>query len=946
MEWACCDGCGKWRVLSPETSADSLPSEWYCSLNTWDAERSHCDAPEQIFLPPSPLQVYPEWAQCEKCDKWRALPLSVAPDSLPNYWTCSLNAWDPLRNHCGAPQQYTDEDIDEGRVPPYNKRGMVVGRPASEESIRRPKAKRQRHSSLSPPFGSHPFVPLTRVRSPYPVRRGNYVYLVTDGDEAAYYGIWCPVTRANGGSLLIGRTIRKRGGGSPLALVLGFEGVKHHLRYESTAEVKVDLGDYGWELLQHGGRFNRNDAGVATAASSIFEGIGDREDSDEVVSANASWMHRRRTWQSGSRSDVSLGSDHQQALSTNSDGSVVLAQRGLPPIGCVLDVLEPSSPAEPFVLRCARMWYPEDCAKGREPRHAADELFIALESETLDDGTLSGPENEIPPRWRLVIVDFPVQDLSTVLFAPVSRHGSSSRGKRLAGGQWALEWACGYSIQEDQYLSLGIDLTSDPAGKTSADLCRLEDAVAIPSPAGCFIGGKPAGSSLSFVESGIAATAAAVFGAFPMRHGAIGRLVLVEFPCPGGCDEQPDWRLGRVVSYNSHSGEHFVEFDGEHDGKWADLKTGRWVVEHAPERPRLSWLASDGCWLAVQGAQAVDSSGSKSVFPLGCLLASLEKCIPEAFELPQYILDLPASGECPEGFFCRVAVQGAPAAERSCAKPKMFPLIHLIGSLENATPVPFELPPSIFGSTASGEGDMYSSCRPPPTPGHPHVSSPREEPESCARSRLYCKDKHHLRHTSATHPAPDFEPCAGPLTLLKGGSDSKTIPPAVALSRGSRSARGTASSSGTDGRLGVRNRRLRFGRSRIQGWGVYTDEVISAGGAVIEYRGVVIGNAVADARELQYRSEKRDDYMFRLDDLTVVDATRRGSLARYLNHSCEPNCFTQIIEGSSKKHIVIYALREINAGEELVYDYKFAVEEDAKKLPCRCGAKKCRGSMN
>lgn len=152
--------------------------------------------------------------------------------------------------------------------------------------------------------------------------------------------------------------------------------------------------------------------------------------------------------------------------------------------------------------------------------------------------------------------------------------------------------------------------------------------------------------------------------------------------------------------------------------------------------------------------------------------------------------------------------------------------------------------------------------------------------------------------------------------------------------------------------LATAGRRLRFGRSRIEGWGVFTDEDILEGEAVLEYRGVLIGNMMADKREREYRSENRDDYMFRMDDDCVVDATKRGSLARFVNHSCDPNCFTQITEygsknGTSKKKIIIYAKRNISAGEELNYDYKFSLESDPeKRLPCFCGITKCRGFMN
>lgn len=86
--------------------------------------------------------------------------------------------------------------------------------------------------------------------------------------------------------------------------------------------------------------------------------------------------------------------------------------------------------------------------------------------------------------------------------------------------------------------------------------------------------------------------------------------------------------------------------------------------------------------------------------------------------------------------------------------------------------------------------------------------------------------------------------------------------------------------------------------------------------------------------------------MFRIDDYEVVDATVHGNAARFINHSCEPNCFSRVITVDSKKHIVIFASRRIYQGEELTYDYKFPIEEASSKLPCNCNSKKCRKFLN
>ncbi|QQP50216.1 Histone-lysine N-methyltransferase [Caligus rogercresseyi] len=77
--------------------------------------------------------------------------------------------------------------------------------------------------------------------------------------------------------------------------------------------------------------------------------------------------------------------------------------------------------------------------------------------------------------------------------------------------------------------------------------------------------------------------------------------------------------------------------------------------------------------------------------------------------------------------------------------------------------------------------------------------------------------------------------------------------------------------------------------------------------------------------------------MFRVDDNIVIDATLKGNAARFINHCCDPNCYSKIVDIVGKKHIIIFALRTIVPGEELTYDYKFPIED--VKLPCTCGKK-------
>ncbi|CAG9568045.1 unnamed protein product [Danaus chrysippus] len=138
-------------------------------------------------------------------------------------------------------------------------------------------------------------------------------------------------------------------------------------------------------------------------------------------------------------------------------------------------------------------------------------------------------------------------------------------------------------------------------------------------------------------------------------------------------------------------------------------------------------------------------------------------------------------------------------------------------------------------------------------------------------------------------------------------------------------------------------------RSHIHGRGLFCKRDIEEGDMVIEYAGEVIRAVLADQREKKYEamSGRRGVggcYMFRIDDNLVVDATLKGNAARFINHSCDPNCYSRVVDIHGHKHILIFALRRITIGEELTYDYKFPFEE--VKIPCTCGAKKCRKYLN
>ncbi|KAF9123391.1 histone methyltransferase set1 [Mortierella sp. 14UC] len=145
--------------------------------------------------------------------------------------------------------------------------------------------------------------------------------------------------------------------------------------------------------------------------------------------------------------------------------------------------------------------------------------------------------------------------------------------------------------------------------------------------------------------------------------------------------------------------------------------------------------------------------------------------------------------------------------------------------------------------------------------------------------------------------------------------------------------------------LKVRKKQLRFAKSPIHDWGLFAMEKVDANDMVIEYIGEVIRQKVADHREKRYeRMGIGSSYLFRVDDDTVIDATKMGNIARFINHCCTPNCNAKIITVDGQKKIVIYAKRDIEEGEEITYDYKFPLEAD--KIPCLCGSRGCRGTLN
>ena len=145
--------------------------------------------------------------------------------------------------------------------------------------------------------------------------------------------------------------------------------------------------------------------------------------------------------------------------------------------------------------------------------------------------------------------------------------------------------------------------------------------------------------------------------------------------------------------------------------------------------------------------------------------------------------------------------------------------------------------------------------------------------------------------------------------------------------------------------LRTRKKMLCFAKSTIHNWGLFTLEPIAVDELVIEYIGECIRSSIGDVRERRYLEVGIGcSYMFRVDSDYIIDATKKGNLARFINHSCDPNCYAKIIPVGTEKRIAIYSKRDIEVNEEITYDYKFPLEDE--KIPCYCGASACRGTLN
>lgn len=135
--------------------------------------------------------------------------------------------------------------------------------------------------------------------------------------------------------------------------------------------------------------------------------------------------------------------------------------------------------------------------------------------------------------------------------------------------------------------------------------------------------------------------------------------------------------------------------------------------------------------------------------------------------------------------------------------------------------------------------------------------------------------------------------------------------------------------------------------SPIHGRGVFAARAIARGADIVEYRGRRISMEAADELPDSDPTNPYHTFLFELNDGRVIDASVRGNAARWINHSCSPNCAPY---EDDEGRVVIAARRAVRAGEELTYDYRLNVagrrtRELLAAYQCHCGAARCRGSM-
>ena len=138
----------------------------------------------------------------------------------------------------------------------------------------------------------------------------------------------------------------------------------------------------------------------------------------------------------------------------------------------------------------------------------------------------------------------------------------------------------------------------------------------------------------------------------------------------------------------------------------------------------------------------------------------------------------------------------------------------------------------------------------------------------------------------------------------------------------------------------------RVRRSRVHGLGVFATRRIRRGTRIVEYLGERISHREADRRYARKKADDNHTFLFIVDRGVVIDAGLDGNDARFINHGCDPNCESV----TDQRRVYVEAIRTIQPGEELKYDYSIGRDQDDPPnvdeiYACRCGVESCRGTM-
>lgn len=161
-----------------------------------------------------------------------------------------------------------------------------------------------------------------------------------------------------------------------------------------------------------------------------------------------------------------------------------------------------------------------------------------------------------------------------------------------------------------------------------------------------------------------------------------------------------------------------------------------------------------------------------------------------------------------------------------------------------------------------------------------------------------------------------------------------------------KKSKSAAGKTGSDNVPSTGGRRTQVRKSNVHGKGVYAVRPIKAGEMVLEYKGKIITWRKALALHPHDPSQPNHTFYFHLDDGHVIDGKQGGNSARWINHGCEPNLEAE----QDGNRVFLRALRDIAAGEELLFDYALMIEgrktaKVRKEYACFCGAPTCRGTM-